>query len=39
MSFYKDAMSHGNLNIVFTVEFPLPGSLNEKDIQALKEVI
>lgn len=37
MPFYKDAMSHGNLYIDFTVEFPKSGEL--KNLDQLKNVI
>jgi len=37
MSFYKDAMSHGNLYIDFTVEFPKNGEL--KNVDELKKIL
>ena len=37
MPFYKDAMSHGNLYIDFSIEFPKKNEL--KNLEELKKVI
>lgn len=37
MSFYKDAMSHGNLYIIFDVEFPKKNQINNLD--ELKKIL
>jgi DnaJ family protein A protein 2 len=37
MPFYKDAMSHGNLYIDFTIEFPKKGDL--KNVEELKKIL
>lgn len=39
MPFYKDSMSHGNLIIVFEVDFPKKGELTSEQIEGLKKVI
>jgi DnaJ family protein A protein 2 len=38
MPFYKDAMSHGDLHIKFTVEFPKSRSLKPEVIEKLTQV-
>lgn len=38
MPFFKDAYSHGNLNIKFIVKFPEAGSIKEADAEALKKI-
>ena len=38
MPFYKDSMSHGNLCIIFEVEFPKKGELKPEQIATLKKV-
>jgi len=37
MPFYKDAMSHGNLHVEFTVEFPKKGEV--KNPEELKKIL
>ncbi len=39
MPFYKDSMNHGNLCIVFEVEFPKKGELKIEQINTLKKVV
>lgn len=39
MPFYKDAMSHGNLYIKFSVTFPKKGELKDSQIKELQKVI
>lgn len=39
MPFHGDAMTHGNLIILFKVEFPKKGSINDKQLKVLTEVI
>lgn len=39
MPFYKDAMSHGNLYIKFSVTFPKKGELKDAQIKELQKVI
>jgi DnaJ family protein A protein 2 len=39
MPFFQDEMSHGNLFVKFTVNFPKKGQLKPKQIKALKKVL
>ncbi|EGR33410.1 hypothetical protein IMG5_054010, partial [Ichthyophthirius multifiliis] len=39
MPFYGDSMSHGNLIVVFEVEFPKTGSLSEQQLKKLAEIL
>ena len=38
MPFYGDPISHGNLIVIFHVEFPKNGQLTEANLQTLSEV-
>lgn len=38
MPFYRDSMSHGNLCVMFEVEFPKRGELKPEQVAALKKV-
>jgi len=39
MPFFKDSFSYGNLNIIFNVEFPKKGSLNEQALESLRALL
>lgn len=39
LPFYKDPMGHGNLYVVFKVDFPKKGELNQNQIDELKKIL